>query len=1012
MNNESWQKLEQAFHHANQLDPEKLADYLEKLKANDPRIYQELTGLLEQDNHSESLKYKDQHQNLDNQGELTADNSNPRDATIGTEIGAFKILDKLAQGGMSIVYKSERINKDFKQNAAIKILSHQFLSTDSLANFNFERRTLASFDHPNIAKVLDGGTTKSGLPYLTLEYIEGIPIDQYCTQQALSLKQIIKLFLQLTDAVDYAHKRLVVHRDIKPSNVLVTADGLVKLLDFGISKSMDLEASNEQLTTLGSRPMTPAFASPEQISGQPITTATDIYSLGVLLYKLLTKKMPYTNSSSLQLIYAICKEQPSSPSQSIYTLWKEQTAGNSRANKNTSSSQSEEVNNPNQLKRLHRSFQGDLDNIVMYSLNKKPENRYNSVRDFSNDLSRYLKGEAVFARGNSQLYKFKKWILRNKAVSVLAFILLLSYSGFTSYSIWQANQLRVESQTAKTVSDYLVNLFTVVNITQPQTEIKPNKEMTVIELLDAGREFIMQDLKDQPEVKVRLLNSMADAYQGMGDYKNAEELIDETIQLQQSLHVSDIQLADSLNISGWNKYSAGKHRQALLAFNKALTLDVDKATYFQSLQNVATAQAALAQFKQAKQNYEKVIEYNNSLPKQNEAKNAAALHNYAILLWDLAEYKKAKEIELKVLDIFIRNYGENSSHASDAYNFLGTLSKSIDNDITSALEYYHKSLAIDRNLYPGQHQSIGYGLLDIGSLYFELRDYQQALKSFEEARDIFISLFGKDNLEVGNALNSIADVYFDFGEIKKAKDLYQQALDIYDKSNPAINPAKSIVIQNLAQSQFELLDRQSSVKKIEATLDGLLSILPPKHPQIRSLRSTLIGFYLRMDKVNLAKEQLSELNPSLIDKLTDLETLTTEEISLAIIYWQSTGEREIENSYLKALNARLKSKDLVNFSILNNLISYAENLVHRRRTNELQPLLPEMARFLEVLKLESSLLSLKYHFLESQYQLATENPEAAHSAKQRAQEISLTLGFELGFVERLVQQINKNNPNN
>ncbi len=1006
MKDDNWQKLEQAYHHASQLAPKQLASYIEQLQNSEPEIAEELGELLEQNSQQVLKPNTNKNQVSPDSPANNQQKKSNIDTLIGSEIGPFKLVEKIADGGMSAVYKAERISSDFKQHAAIKIVTKQFLSPDSLANFNFERRTLASFDHPNIAKVLDGGTTKSGLPYLAMEYIEGVPIDQFCVQRELSLQQVIKLFIQLAEAVEYAHKRLVVHRDIKPSNVLVTTDGLVKLLDFGISKSMELERQNDQATTLGSRPMTPAFASPEQISGQPITIATDIYSLGVLLYKLLTKKMPYANTSSLQLIYSICKEQPSSPSQTIYSTWKEQTTTHKTSKPNR------EKANQNILKRLHRSIKGDLDNIVLYSLNKKPEARYNSVRDFSNDLNRYLNGEAVLARGDSQLYKLKKWVLRNKAVSVLACTLLVSYSGFTSYSIWQANQLSIESRTAQTVSDYLVNLFTVVNINKPQTEIKPNKEMTVIELLDAGREFIIQDLKDQPEVKVRLLNSMADAYQGMGDYKNAEALIDETIQLQQSLDISDIQLADSFNISGWNKYSSGKYRQALLLFSKALTLDIDKATYYQSLQNVATAQTALAEFEKAKQNYEKVIEYNNSLPKQNEAKNAAALHNYAILLWELAEYKKAKEIELKVLDIFVRNYGENSSHASDAYNFLGTLSKLIDNDITSALEYYQKSLAIDRSLYPGQHQSIGYGLLDIGSLYFELRDYQQALKSFEEARDIFISLFGMDNLEVGNALNSIADVYFDFGEIKKAKELYQQALDIYDKSNPAINPSKSIVIQNLAQSEFELFERQSSVQTIATTLDSLLSILPPKHPQIRSLRSTLIGFNLRMGEVNLAKEQLSQLNPSLINKLTDPDKLSTEEISLALIYWQSTGEREIENSYLNALNARLRSKGLVNFSILNNLINYGERLVNSRRVNELEPLLPEMARFLEVLKLESSLLSLKYHLLVSQYQLATGNHDAAYSAKQRAQEISAKLGFELGFVERLVQQINENNPNN
>src|SRR5207249_2293210 len=298
-------------------------------------------------------------------------------AAAGELIGPYRVLREIGRGGMGTVYLAERADQQYEKQVAIKLIKPGMDTDAVLRHFRNERQILASFDHPNIARLFDGGTTEDGLPYFVMEYVEGLPINEYCTNHELSLVDRLKLFREVCAAVSYAHRHTVIHRDIKMSNILVTSEGIPKLLDFGIAKILTPGAGAEALMTMTSlRPMTPEYASPEQVRGEPVTTASDVYSLGVVLYELLTGRSPYrfTSRAPRDVERAITEQEPTRPS----------TATGLHRNQHS------ELSN-------RKLLRGDLDNILLMALRKEPARRYQTVDQFAEDIRRHLESRPVRA---------------------------------------------------------------------------------------------------------------------------------------------------------------------------------------------------------------------------------------------------------------------------------------------------------------------------------------------------------------------------------------------------------------------------------------------------------------------------------------------------------------------------------------------------------------------------------------------------------------------------------------
>jgi eukaryotic-like serine/threonine-protein kinase len=434
MNSERWQRVKQLLDEALLVEMSDRASFVDRACAGDAQLRQEVDSLLASHERAgtDFLKVP--------AADLTAIGSDlPRE---GRRIGAYQIIERIGHGGMGEVYRAVRADGQYKKDVAVKLVRGGYDTNSVLERFRNERQILASLDHPNIARLLDGGTTDDGVPYLVMELIEGKPIDQYCDQQKLSVSDRLRLFRQVCAGVHYAHQRLVIHRDIKPSNVLVTKQGEPKLLDFGIAKIV--APINEAETTL-TRAMTPEYASPEQIRGEPITTATDVYSLGVVLYQLLTGRSPYSADTRTphKLAQAVCDTEPGRPSTVVGK--RDPADGGGQATDPDRISSAREGSPA----KLRRRLAGDLDDITMMALRKEPARRYGSVEQFAEDIRHHLEGLPVAARKGSWSYRAEKFARRHRVGIAAATIVILAVAGGVGATIREARIARANARRAE-----------------------------------------------------------------------------------------------------------------------------------------------------------------------------------------------------------------------------------------------------------------------------------------------------------------------------------------------------------------------------------------------------------------------------------------------------------------------------------------------------------------------------------------------------------------------------------
>jgi len=430
MKTEQWRRVRTLFETALEQPAEARRAYLEAACAGDEALRRAVDRLLNADLAADSFLEEPPQINW-----VAEEEQDPSEATwTGRRVGAYRLTDRLGRGGMGAVYAAERADQQFRQRVAVKLIRWDADTVEGRRRFHVEQQILADLQHSNIARLFDGGVTEDGVPYLVMEHVEGQPITDYCETHALSVEDRLALFRTVCDAVHYAHQNLVVHRDLKPTNILVTETGTVKLLDFGIAKLLeagdDDRASRYSATTLpqtatGMRVLTPECAAPEQIRGEPITTATDVYQLGILLYELLVGRRPYRvrGLPPSTVEHIICTEAPLQPSRAAEGSDEEPS--------------SSEVNAHNRRVSASR-LQGDLDTIVLKALRKEPARRYRSAEQFADDVRRHLSGRPVQARPATLRYRFRTFVRRNRAWVGAAVLIMLSLIGGLAVATWQA----------------------------------------------------------------------------------------------------------------------------------------------------------------------------------------------------------------------------------------------------------------------------------------------------------------------------------------------------------------------------------------------------------------------------------------------------------------------------------------------------------------------------------------------------------------------------------------------
>jgi serine/threonine protein kinase len=552
---DKWAQVKEGFHAAAELPPAKRAAFVRQHCNGDAEILRELQLLLE--SHDEAEHF------IEKPALVSASDILPKgsdESWSDRVIGHYRVLREIGRGGMGVLLLAVRDDDQYKKSVAIKLLRRGMDTEDILRRFRNERQILASLEHPYIARLIDGGMTEDGLPYFVLEYIEGEPLDAYCDQHKLSTNQRLELFRKVCAAVQYAHQNLIVHRDLKPSNILVTSEGEPKLLDFGIAKLLNPELAAYAMapTATQLRLMTPDYASPEQIRGKTITTASDIYSLGVLLYRLLTGHPPYyfADRSPQEIERLVCDTEPERPSTAVGRA--EALATGKGPTRPTPVSKSRN----DQPDALRRRLQGDLDNVVLMAMRKEPERRYQSPAHLAEDLRRYMGGLPVTARRNTFSYRASKFINRNRIGVAAACLILFTLLGAIVATTWQAGKAREQARIANAksaeaqqalartekINKFLQSVFSYAN---PDWfgRAGGNPDMSAMDVMRDAEKRVDTEFANEPEIRADLHQQIGDTYRTQRLLADAERNLREALRLRLELYGDDnARVAESLYI--------------------------------------------------------------------------------------------------------------------------------------------------------------------------------------------------------------------------------------------------------------------------------------------------------------------------------------------------------------------------------------------------------------------------------------------------------------------------------
>ena len=720
-------------------------------------------------------------------------------------IGPYRILRELGHGGMGTVYLALRADEQFHKRVALKVIRSGSDVDDVVRHFKRERQILASLDHPNIAKLLDGGTTEDGLPSFVMEYIEGEPLLGYCDARSLPVPERLRLFQSVCAAVQYAHRNLVVHRDIKPGNILVAADGLPRLLDFGIAKLLNSELAGEAPTATAMA-MTPEYASPEQARGERITTATDVYSLGVVLYELLTGHHPYRLASRqpLDVLKAISEQEPERPSTAVdRSEVRTAPEGTQPVRLTPEAVARTREGTPEKLKRRLR---GDLDNILMLALRKEPQRRYASVEAFSDDVRRYLDGLPVKARRPTVSYRAGKFASRHVVGVAAAAVLVVLLIGFGLAVTMQRDMAQRERataqrerETAERVSSFLVGLFKVAD----PSEARGNA-ITAREVLDKGAEKIATELKDEPEVRATLMDTLGTVYLSLGLYDRALPLLQEALKTRKTvLGGEHVDVARSLSNVAHVLYMKGDHTAAEAHFREALAV-------------------------------------RRRLFGDEHPEVAKALNNLGLLLGERGDYAEATSLHRQALASWRKALGNEHPHVAMSLNNLaGVLG--VTGNHAEAESLYREALAIWRRLLGNEHPDVARGLSNLAAIVEHRGDHAGAETLQREALALRRKLLGNDHPDVAWSLDGLATVLRRKGEAGAAEALYREAITIRRKALGDDHPHVAYSLAGLADTLCRVRRAAEAESLARGALAILTKALPHGHVDIAEAESILGG---------------------------------------------------------------------------------------------------------------------------------------------------------------------------
>lgn len=709
-----------------------------------------------------------------------------------TRVGPFRVLGVLGRGGMGTVYRAERADGAYQQQVALKVVSGGPLAGDLERRFLRERQILARLQHPGISRLLDGGLTDEGHPYLAMELVEGRPLLEWAEATDADLEARIRLMLEICDAVQYAHRNLVVHRDLKPSNVLVDAGGRPHLLDFGIAHLLEADAGDpdDAATRTGMLLLTPQYAAPEQLRGGTATTATDVYSLGAVLYELLARRRPFEGDlGSWEQMLQSTREDPPIMSRAV----------------------------PADEVHLRRSLRGDLDTIVAKALRREPERRYPSVEALADDLERYLAQRPVSARPDTLTYRLGRYVRRHRTGVAAALTVAVALVAGLASTAWQARATRLEARRTREVSDFLFSLFDAADPEQNAGVIPDARE-----LLDRGAARVRSlGTGAGPEIRADIFTTLGLLYQKLGLLERADTLLREAVELAQSSLGDDERTARALGALGTVAIDEGRYQEAEDVLRRSLELrdrigspDTLRA---EALGNLGVLQSVAGRLDSAVALHRRALAIDRRALGPAAPRVATDLNNLGLALDGAGNPEEAEPLLRDALRIRLAAYGERHPLVAASYANLAAPVGSLG-DLAGAEALHRKALAIRREIYGSEHPDIARALDQIALYADQQGRFHEADSLYREALAMRRRLLGEDHPDVAATLNNLATLRYRMGDYAGAAAAQVEVVRLWKESLGPEHANYATALNNLGVMRMKAGDPVQGERDLEEAL--------------------------------------------------------------------------------------------------------------------------------------------------------------------------------------------------
>ncbi len=749
---------------------------------------------------------------------------------VGARLGAYEVGRLIGEGGMGAVHEAVRADDQYRQRVAVKFLRRSSASDHSVRRFRAERQILANLQHPNIASLIDGGVTPDGQPYFVMEYIDGEPITRWCDSRSLDVNARLALFRQVCAAVSAAHRKLVVHRDLKPGNILVTAEGTVKLLDFGIAKLLRDEGdTDEPMTQVGQRAYTPEYASPEQVRGLHVDTSTDVYSLGVVLFELLAGQRPFVLQGKhlAEVERIVCETPAPKPSSTLASNRWQQLGERSEA-------------------RAQRSIAGDLDAIVLMALRKEPARRYASVDDLASDVARYLNGLPVSARPERIGYRVTKFIRRRKLETAATAIALLSLIGGTFAALRQARKAEAQSARATEVTRFLT---TMLGSSNPESF---GKDIKMREVLDSAVRRT-DSLRATPELEAEVREIIGGTYLALGEHDKAQEqFIRDLAARRRAVPQGNYATAITLSKLSLVHESSGRYDVADSLLVEAEKLfkqyphpgPIEEAT---ALENRARVLGRAGNNKDAMPLLRQSLALHKKYYPNNDTASAPTFINAAVVTSDLGNHAEAESLSAAGLAAARRAYGDNHPLVASALSVRAGTLESLDR-MDEAGEFYLAALETKRRLLGPEHPEYAVSMFNYADYLLRRERWSESAVYSRRVLALRGKTLDDTHPAIGVAMQYLGRALAHMDSMPEGEKWLRESIALRKKILPAghwlISSGESVLGEHMAMSgKYEAAERL-----LLPAEKHLVEIRGEKTSVVRDVRKRIVALYQKWGK--------------------------------------------------------------------------------------------------------------------------------------------------------------------